>query len=69
MPETDERHAMTEIFVCDPIRTPIGSYGGDLAGVCADDLAAVARAALLQHHASVDWARLGCASQAGEFRL
>ena len=49
---------MTEIVACDPIRTPIGSYGGALAGVRANDLAAAPLAALMQRSASVDWAGL-----------
>src|SRR5512134_809762 len=62
---------MTEAFICDAIRTPIGRYGGVLAGVRTDDLAAVPLAALMQRHPSVDWGAvddvvLGCANQAGE---
>jgi 3-oxoadipyl-CoA thiolase len=62
---------MTEAFICDAIRTPIGRYGGALAAVRTDDLAAVPLAALMRRNASVDWAAvddvvLGCANQAGE---
>ena len=62
---------MTEAFICDAIRTPIGRYGGVLAGVRTDDLAAVPLAALMKRHPSVDWGAvddvlLGCANQAGE---
>jgi acetyl-CoA acyltransferase len=62
---------MTEAFICAALRTPIGRYGGALAGVRADDLAAVPIAALLRTHPQVDWAALddvvlGCANQAGE---
>jgi 3-oxoadipyl-CoA thiolase len=62
---------MTEAFICDAIRTPIGRYGGVLAGVRTDDLAAVPLAALIKRHPSVDWGAvddvvLGCANQAGE---
>ncbi|HEY7754338.1 MAG TPA: 3-oxoadipyl-CoA thiolase [Steroidobacteraceae bacterium] len=62
---------MTEAFICDAIRTPIGRYGGALAAVRTDDLAAVPLAALMRRNASVDWTAvddvvLGCANQAGE---
>ncbi|HXV40414.1 MAG TPA: 3-oxoadipyl-CoA thiolase [Steroidobacteraceae bacterium] len=62
---------MNEAFICDAIRTPIGRYGGVLAGVRTDDLAAVPLSALMQRHPSVDWGAvddvvLGCANQAGE---
>jgi 3-oxoadipyl-CoA thiolase len=62
---------MNEAFICDAIRTPIGRYGGVLAGVRTDDLAAVPLAALMRRHPSVDWGAvddvvLGCANQAGE---
>ena len=62
---------MTEVFICDYIRTPIGRYGGALAMVRPDDLAAVPLRALMARHAGVDWAAvddviLGCANQAGE---
>tara|TARA_R110002072_G_scaffold401_13_gene2705 strand:- start:3838 stop:5043 length:1206 start_codon:yes stop_codon:yes gene_type:complete len=60
-----------EAFICDAMRTPIGRYGGALAGVRADDLAAVPIAALMARNLDVDWSRvddviLGCANQAGE---
>jgi 3-oxoadipyl-CoA thiolase len=62
---------MRHAFVCDAIRTPIGRYGGALAGVRADDLAAIPIRALMERNPSVDWAQLdevilGCANQAGE---
>src|SRR5262245_58733455 len=62
---------MPEAFICDGIRTPIGRYGGALAKVRADDLAAIPIKALMQRHPSVDWSKLddvymGCANQAGE---
>lgn len=62
---------MSEAFICDAVRTPIGRYGGVLAGVRTDDLAAVPLRALLARNAAVDWSRLddvfmGCANQAGE---
>ena len=62
---------MTEAFICDAIRTPIGRYGGGLAKIRADDLAAIPLQALMARQSSVDWAAvddviLGCANQAGE---
>jgi acetyl-CoA acyltransferase len=58
-------------YICDAIRTPIGRYGGALAGVRTDDLAAIPIAALMARNARVDWNALddviyGCANQAGE---
>ena len=58
-------------YICDAIRTPIGRYGGALASVRADDLAAIPIAALVARNAKVDWSALddvlfGCANQAGE---
>ena len=62
---------MAEAFICDYARTPIGRFGGALAEVRADDLAAVPLNALMSRHARLDWAAvddvvLGCANQAGE---
>ena len=62
---------MTEAFICDAVRTPIGRYGGSLAQVRADDLAAIPIKALIDRNPGVDWAEiddviLGCANQAGE---
>ncbi|SFG09822.1 acetyl-CoA C-acetyltransferase [Palleronia marisminoris] len=62
---------MTDAFVCDALRTPVGRYGGALSSVRADDLGAVPMAALMQRNGSADWAGLddvilGCANQAGE---
>ncbi len=62
---------MTDVFICDGIRTPVGRYGGGLASVRTDDLAALPIAALMARNPDVDWARvddvmLGCANQAGE---
>jgi 3-oxoadipyl-CoA thiolase len=62
---------MPEAFICDAVRTPIGRYGGALAPVRPDDLAAIPIRALVARHPTVDWARvddviLGCANQAGE---
>jgi len=60
-----------EAFICEAVRTPIGRYGGALAAVRADDLAAIPIAALLERQPSLDAAAiedvfLGCANQAGE---
>jgi 3-oxoadipyl-CoA thiolase len=62
---------MTDVFLCDGIRTPVGRYGGSLATVRTDDLAAIPIAALMERNPGVDWAAvddvmLGCANQAGE---
>ncbi len=62
---------MTDVFICDGIRTPVGRYGGGLSSVRADDLAAIPMTALMERNSSVDWAALddvmlGCANQAGE---
>ncbi len=62
---------MADAFILDGVRTPIGSFGGSLSQVRADDLAAHVIAALLARHADMDPARitdvvLGCANQAGE---
>ncbi len=62
---------LRDVFICDAARTPIGRYGGALAKVRADDLAAVPIKALMARHPNVDWAALdevvfGCANQAGE---
>ncbi len=62
---------MNDVFLCDGIRTPIGRYGGALAPVRADDLAAIPLRALVERNPGVDWAAVddvyyGCANQAGE---
>src|SRR5215475_8850538 len=62
---------LRDVFICDAVRTPIGRYGGALAKVRTDDLAAIPIRALVQRHPKVDWAALdevvfGCANQAGE---
>jgi len=62
---------MSDAFICDGVRTPIGRYGGALAAVRADDLAAIPIAALLKRQPALDPAAvedvfLGCANQAGE---
>jgi 3-oxoadipyl-CoA thiolase len=63
--------AMRDVFICDAARTAIGRYGGVLAKVRTDDLAAVPIKALVARNAKADWSRLdevyfGCANQAGE---
>jgi len=63
--------AIREAFLCDAVRTPIGRYGGSLAKVRTDDLAAVPIKALMARNPKVDWTKLdevylGCANQAGE---
>ncbi len=62
---------MTDAFICDYIRTPIGRFAGALASVRADDLGAVPIKALMERNGGVDWEALdevfyGCANQAGE---
>jgi acetyl-CoA acyltransferase len=62
---------MRDAFICDAVRTPIGRYGGALAHVRADDLAAIPIRALIDRNSGVDWGEvddviLGCANQAGE---
>jgi len=63
--------ATREAFLCDAVRTPIGRYGGALAKVRTDDLAAAPIKALMTRNPKVDWEKLeevyfGCANQAGE---
>jgi len=62
---------MRQVFICDAIRTPIGRYGGTLAGIRPDDLGAIPLQALMQRNPRVDWTAVddvyfGCANQAGE---
>jgi acetyl-CoA acyltransferase len=62
---------MHTVYLCDAVRTPFGRYGGALAGVRTDDLAAIPIAALRQRNPGLDIARIddviyGCANQAGE---
>src|SRR5215475_6432756 len=70
--EIDERiTTMTDAFICDGLRTPIGRYGGALSKVRTDDLATVPIKALMARHLEADWSALddvylGCANQAGE---
>ncbi len=63
--------AARDVFLCDAARTPIGRYGGALAKVRPDDLAAVPIRALMARNPKIDWEKLdevyyGCANQAGE---
>jgi 3-oxoadipyl-CoA thiolase len=62
---------MNDAFICDAVRTPFGRYGGALAAIRADDLAAIPIKALVERNPKVDWSGLddvvyGCANQAGE---
>jgi len=62
---------MKDVYICDGIRTPIGRYGGGLAKVRADDLAAIPLKALIERNPNLDLSQvddviLGCANQAGE---
>ncbi len=62
---------MSDAYICDFVRTPIGRYGGSLSSVRADDLGAHPIRVLRERHASVDWSAVdeviyGCANQAGE---
>ncbi|HEF4757415.1 TPA: acetyl-CoA C-acyltransferase, partial [Burkholderia multivorans] len=62
---------MTDAYICDAIRTPIGRYGGALKDVRADDLGAVPLKALIERNRDVDWNAVddviyGCANQSGE---
>src|SRR5882672_12517246 len=62
---------MSEAYICDAVRTPIGRYGGGLSAVRTDDLAAIPIKALIERNIGVEWSRVddviyGCANQAGE---
>jgi acetyl-CoA acyltransferase len=62
---------MSSAYICDAIRTPFGRYGGSLASIRTDDLAALPIRSLMSRNPGVDWDRLddviyGCANQAGE---
>ncbi|MGR9271851.1 3-oxoadipyl-CoA thiolase (plasmid) [Rhizobium leguminosarum] len=62
---------MTEAFICDYVRTPIGRFAGSLSQVRADDLGAIPLKALMARNSAVDWEAVddvifGCANQAGE---
>lgn len=62
---------MSDAFICDAVRTPVGRYGGALSSVRTDDLGAVPIRALIDRNADVDWEAVddvyyGNANQAGE---
>ena len=62
---------MSDAFICDAVRTPIGRYGGALSSIRADDLAAAPLSSLMKRNPYVDWSKVddliyGCANQAGE---
>ncbi len=62
---------MTEVFICDAVRTPFGRYGGALSSIRTDDLATLPIKALMERNPSVDWNAIddviyGCVNQAGE---
>ena len=62
---------MSEAYICDAIRTPIGRYGGSLSSIRTDDLAALPIRELMARNGNVDWSEtddvlMGCANQAGE---
>jgi len=62
---------MTQVYICDAIRTPVGRYGGSLSSVRPDDLAAITIKALMERNPHVNWREvddvlMGCANQAGE---
>jgi acetyl-CoA acetyltransferase len=62
---------MTQAYIVDALRTPIGRYGGALSSVRTDDLGAIPIRALMARHPNLDWAAVadviyGCANQAGE---
>jgi acetyl-CoA acyltransferase len=62
---------MNDVFICDAVRTPFGRYGGALASIRADDLAAIPIRSLIERSPTVDWSAVddvifGCANQAGE---
>ena len=62
---------MTNAYICDAIRTPIGRYGGSLSTIRADDLGAIPLTVLMERNTAVNWSEVddiyyGCANQAGE---
>src|ERR671931_489563 len=62
---------MTDAFICDAVRTPIGRYAGALSSVRTDDLGAIPIKTLMARNPKVDWSKVddviyGCANQAGE---
>jgi 3-oxoadipyl-CoA thiolase len=70
-PTNDETRIVTEVYLCDGIRTPVGRYAGCLSTIRTDDLAAIPIRALMERNPGVDWQTLddvllGCANQSGE---
>src|SRR6266853_355735 len=68
-PRHSGRQSMGDVFICDAVRTPIGRFGGSLAKVRADDLAAAPIKALMARHPTLDWSSVdevyfGCSDQA-----
>jgi len=66
-----DEEAMNDVFICDAVRTPFGRYGGSLATIRTDDLAALPLRSLASRNPGVDWQAVddviyGCANQAGE---
>jgi len=66
-----DKEPMNDVFICDAVRTPFGRYGGSLASIRTDDLAALPLRSLLSRNHAVDWQAVddviyGCANQAGE---
>lgn len=62
---------MREVYICDAVRTPVGKYGGSLAAVRTDDLAAIPLRTLMERNPRINWHEtddviIGCANQAGE---
>lgn len=62
---------MTDVFICDAIRTPVGKYGGSLSSIRPDDLGAIPLKEIVKRNPDVDWLAvddilMGCANQAGE---
>src|SRR4249920_906710 len=62
---------MTDVFICDAVRTPFGRYGGALSSIRTDDLATLPIKALMERNPGVDWGAVddvvyGCVNQAGE---
>jgi acetyl-CoA acetyltransferase len=62
---------MREVYICDAVRTPVGKYGGSLAAVRTDDLAAIPLKALMERNPAISWSDtddviIGCANQAGK---
>ena len=63
-----EDQPMSDAYICDAVRTPIGRYGGSLSSIRADDLGALPLQALQERNQGVDWSKLddvmfGCADR------